>query len=253
MKKKLFNKIRAKLMPVKKELPKEIKNLDVKKEIPSVPMDFLSQNKNIQDIGKREFIKKGAIGLGVGAGAALLSKIPFADARLFTEGVSDTGIGTTPWSAGGVIYGSADNNLVALPKGAANTKLFINAGATLPEWSVGMKLISTSRDSATATGTQAITGFGFKPSGVLVFANVNTTTEMSISAADSSAAGGSYNQHPATNYIWNTAGTLVYVYEATGKAYSGSLNSFDADGLTISWTKTGDKVGTIQLKIFAWR
>ena len=49
-----------------------------------------SQKSEIFDVGKREFIKKGAIGVGAGVGAALLSKIPFADARLFTDGVSAT-------------------------------------------------------------------------------------------------------------------------------------------------------------------
>ena len=49
----------------------------------------VKQNKNVLkfpsdvskvDNGKRDFIKKGILGLGIGAGAALLSQVPFANA-----------------------------------------------------------------------------------------------------------------------------------------------------------------------------
>ena len=54
---------------------KRIKNLFKKKLV-----DTSTSGKQIEDISKRELIKKSALGLGIGAGAALLSKIPSASA-----------------------------------------------------------------------------------------------------------------------------------------------------------------------------
>ena len=54
----------------------KIKHLFKTKEL----VDNAANDKQIQDINKRDFIKKGIFGIGIGAAAALLSKIPFARA-----------------------------------------------------------------------------------------------------------------------------------------------------------------------------
>jgi len=45
------------------------------------PSDGKANKVNVPEIEKREFLKRGAFGLGIGAAAALASKIPFAQAR----------------------------------------------------------------------------------------------------------------------------------------------------------------------------
>jgi len=50
--------------------------------------DYSKANKrDVPEIEKREFIKRGAIGLGVGAAVALVSKVPFVESR-FVPGAS---------------------------------------------------------------------------------------------------------------------------------------------------------------------
>ena len=258
---KLFNKIRAKLMPVKKESSEEIKI--VGKEISGVPMDFLRQNRNIPDIGKREFIKKGAIGLGVGAGAALLSKIPFADARLFASNIELTnplpfdqgGTGQTTWAQGDLLYASAADTLSRLTKGAADTKLFMNAGGTVSEWAGGIKVGLTSRDTSLATGTQAITGVGFKPSHIILMANVDSSSQNSMGFDDGTAHYLIYNAyHVASSLAWTYQNAYcIALYQGASDYYRGQVTVLGADGFTISWTKTGSKTGTAQIIYIAFR
>jgi len=60
--------------------------------------------------------------------------------------------------ADGDTYQRAAGELARLAKGGANLKYFMNAAGTLPEWASGIKIGTFDRDTATATGTQAISG-----------------------------------------------------------------------------------------------
>ncbi|MBA7562988.1 hypothetical protein ES708_04641 [subsurface metagenome] len=155
---------------------------------------------------------------------------------------------------GDIIYSSSSTVPARLVKGAANTKLFINAGATAPEWAVGVQIGVFSIDTATATGTQAVTGVGFKPAKVFFIANVTDTTQLSFGFDDGTIEDALYNNYArvATQWAVYTASS-IYLIQDDGILYSGLIQSLDADGFTISWTKAGAKTGTASILYLAIR
>ena len=142
------------------------------------------------------------------------------------------------------IVKAAAGVLSATTLGAANLKFFMNAAGTAPEWAAGFKLKQFTYDTATASGTQAITGIGFKPSLVFFLVVVNGTLEVSIGFDD-------LINFLSINY-WVTGwqshpAYSIVLYQTTEIYVLGLLSSFDADGFTINWTKTGAKTQTANI------
>jgi len=139
--------------------------------------------------------------------------------------------------ADGDMYYRASSLLARLAKGTANHKLFMNAAGTAPEWASGIAIISSTRLMDAATGDVAYTGAGFKPSHVIVFANVATTTM----ACWGMASGTPSDESIHYNYdgIVNHGGVFIYLNEASGKRQTAVMKTMDADGFTLTWTLTG--------------
>ncbi|MFH1320319.1 MAG: hypothetical protein ABII90_06685, partial [Bacteroidota bacterium] len=75
----------------------------------------------------------------------------------------------TIWDAAGdTAIGTGSNTAKRLALGAANLKYFVNAAGNDIEWAKGLKVSAVTYNVATATGTQAVTGVGFKPSAVIL-------------------------------------------------------------------------------------
>jgi hypothetical protein len=157
-------------------------------------------------------------------------------------------------TGGDIPYASSAYTPAALAKGAANLKMFMNAGATAPEWAGGLKIGSFTRDISTATGTQAVSGVGFKPSVILfIQGQSGGTPNASIGFSDGTS-------HYSVLSDYHTAGTwhagtfCIYYYGSTGPiSYTGTVSSLDADGFTVSWIKTGSPTGTIFIYYLALR
>jgi hypothetical protein len=159
---------------------------------------------------------------------------------------------------GDIPYASANLTPNKLAKGAADLKMFMNAGATAPEWAAGVFANRISIDMATVSGNQAYTGIGFKPAMLIFFAcnsgavygacwgfSIGTATAANINMYDSyPSAGNSYT---------TTQGGCIYIYDDAGKTYAGIVKSQDADGYTITWTKTGTPAGTLESLVIAIR
>lgn len=108
------------------------------------------------------------------------------------------------------------------------------------------KVVGFTRDLTTATGMQAVTGVGFTPRAVITFGAVNLNGIMSIGVADSAFGGAALSAATtAGTYTFNT--TTIYISTAVGTDFQTALvQSYDADGFTLAWTKTGTPSGTAQ-------
>lgn len=114
------------------------------------------------------------------------------------------------------------------------------------------KVGTFTRDTSLASGSQSVTGVGFKPSSVLILANQSSTKEMSIGIADASTQASLYQTSTAGTFSTNT--NIVADDEVSGSAsYVGNLTSLDTDGFTVSWTKTGAPTGTLTMYYLAMR
>lgn len=131
---------------------------------------------------------------------------------------------------------------------------------TLLFGSLSVKVGSFTRDMSLASGTQAVTGVGFKPKAIIFLANVNNTgqTSIGIGALPNTATGPfgsvSLNSRNATAAgTWSTNAGVVFAYQSGSAYYNGGLSSLDSDGFTMSWTKTGATTGTLEVNYIAFQ
>ena len=112
------------------------------------------------------------------------------------------------------------------------------------------KVLDTSRDMTTATGTQAITGVGFQPKMVVCMAAIAFTVTGSWGAcADDASTGHAFSQYATAGPAFAQTSTLqelVWAQVAHGTdSQSAFVQSWDSDGITLSWLKTGLPTGTL--------
>lgn len=126
-----------------------------------------------------------------------------------------------------------------------------SAGAVATSCNVTSITINTSRDLTTATGTQALTGFGFQPTACDGFgstggaASIYTTYNGHSDSAKTQAT------------VFSNAGTINFnssnffgAVDATGANFQfAAISSYDAGGVTISWTKSGSPTGTFSFSL----
>jgi hypothetical protein len=153
-----------------------------------------------------------------------------------TTPVSAGGTGLSTATAGAIPYGAGTSPLALLSL-VANQKLFGNAAGTAPEFATGVKIINSTRSSTAANGNVAYTGVGFKPSLVLaLMSSSGALGRWSIGGMDGTT---SYSLY--TNELGNTQTIATYAgaVTASGGSQLAAYSSFDVDGFTITWTKTG--------------
>ena len=105
-------------------------------------------------------------------------------------------------------------------------------------------------DISTATGDQSITGLGGTPTSLSLFGGV---TGSSFGGA-TWGLGNVANQFAMyTGVTWQQSITAIAIVESgSGDRNTAVIKSFDADGFTLTWTKTGSPTGTARLNYTAF-
>lgn len=99
---------------------------------------------------------------------------------------------------------------------------------------------SFSRDATLASGTQGITGVGFKPSSVVFLMTENgNNTGMSIGVDNLTAKRCVADHHGEVANANNSLSEGILMIQAVGISYRGHITSFDTDGFTITWERVG--------------
>lgn len=104
---------------------------------------------------------------------------------------------------------------------------------------------TATRGQASGTGTQAITGAGFRPRAIRIFAiatcangNTGTSNGFAASVASQSAVA-IFQEAPSPPRA--TAASIIYLITNTSAtAARADLQTFDADGFTLNWTTVSD-------------
>lgn len=182
---------------------------------------------------------------------------------LFSGGPGGTPSSLTLTNATGLPIGGITMNTARLlgrttaSAGAAQeitvgTGLSLAAGSlTASASALSSKLVTATRDNTIADGTQAITGAGFQPTACIILASVSDTSAMGIGMADSASAEMSLEDRyvvVANGYNVLTT-TLLRLNVSAANNNAAVHTSWDADGMTITWTKTGSPTGTTTLAI----
>lgn len=115
------------------------------------------------------------------------------------------------------------------------------------------KIITFTRDMTAATGNVAYTGVGFQPTSLIVLADVSTA-QGSIGFSDSSKAVYCWEKDADGN-IYTVANALVYLTNTTvgNRQQIDSIVSYDSDGFTVNWAKTGSPTGTANIRVLAYK
>lgn len=156
-----------------------------------------------------------------------------------------TGVGTCASIAAGdfpVLTGD-----VTTPGGSLATTLAASAR-------LKSKRIQITRDLTVATGNVAYTGMGFQPTTCIGFGDAGTSiTQYTTVIGVVDSAGSNANLTAVTaGLVLDTA--FLRFYDATGaSSQSATIASFDADGLTLTWTKTGTPTGTATVSLMCYR
>lgn len=118
------------------------------------------------------------------------------------------------------------------------------------------KAINAVRAHDAATGNVSYTGVGFKPKAIIITAAINATREATI-CGFATAVGGFcvYDVQATPGEYGTSAGACAIFDELTGsKSQSASLLTFDNDGCTLSWLRTGlTSAGNIDLMMIFLR
>ncbi|MEW6184707.1 MAG: hypothetical protein AB1585_03090, partial [Thermodesulfobacteriota bacterium] len=164
-------------------------------------------------------------------------------------------LGTNPFVVGsdadGDIWYRAGGALTRLAKGTANHKMFMNAAATAPEWAKGLYEGTFEHDLSAASGTQEITGVGFKPSMIIILSARSNSPGFCLGFDDGS------NHYHILNYdISNIVGSgysLGWADSTVTNYATGAITTLGSDGFTVTWTKTGSPTGTLIASYLALR
>jgi hypothetical protein len=113
------------------------------------------------------------------------------------------------------------------------------------------KVITVTRDMTAVTGDVAYTGVGFTPTSMFASATAESTYS-SLNGICDSAKNQKCVYQVGTGFY--DGSSLIDMEQTLGTARQiGVLKSFNADGFTITWTKTGSPTGNAACKIICFR
>jgi len=163
-----------------------------------------------------------------------------------TSAGTETAIGTsmatdTLWDAAGdLAQGTGANTAAKLPIGSAGDVLRVVSGVAA--WTgTNFKAVSLTRDLTASSGNVSTTGVGFTPKSALFLAVKSATTLASVGITDGTA---SYDiQIYGSNLLSYSTTKCISITDGSA-SQEASLATFDSDGFTLTWTKTGSPTGT---------
>lgn len=158
---------------------------------------------------------------------------------------------------GDILYRDA-SGLARLGFGTSGQFLKTNGTGANPAWASATPNVfvgTFTRDTTTASGTQAITGVGFTVKAVIFFANEsNAAGETSWGLDDGTRSNVLFDRNPVTADAYSeTADNTVSIYdvESSTLTYAGVVSTLGSDGFTITWTRGSTPSGTLRVNYLA--
>lgn len=154
-------------------------------------------------------------------------------------------IGTPAISAGTATTLNVHNAVIGTPAITGGTATDITLSN--PTGNMQTKVGNFTYDVSTATGDLAITGVGFKPKAIILIGigASATTDKISWGMADGALTEKTMVEQTGPTYVVNTSKIFsFYHYGGAGNYVQGVLKTLDADGFTLTITKTGTPTGT---------
>jgi len=153
-----------------------------------------------------------------------------------------TAAGDVPFATGAGVW----SKVAAVP----SAHLMLNEAGTALVGIVPYKIGSFTRDLTTASGTQAITGVGFKPSIVLFMAGAASVNHgLGMDDGTSHIMEG---EVASTPYVLNSA-SIYFTDAGQANRQDAHITTLGTDGFTLTWAKNGSPAGTVTIYYLALR
>ena len=108
------------------------------------------------------------------------------------------------------------------------------------------------RDMSLASGNVAYTGVGFQPKAIIFISRVGAVASLSWGFDNATNTENINIRGAATSYEVETTRS-IFLQQASGDTQTALIASMDADGFTLTWTKTGTPTATATIIYLAFR
>ena len=116
-----------------------------------------------------------------------------------------------------------------------------------------LQIANLSRDMSLASGTQALvlSGTSFTPTAAIILSSLNQSQILSLGLDDGSRhlSVSSIKLGGTSSYLYDSSFSVRAITAGGTTEYRGLINSFNAGGASITWTKVGSPVGTLSLAV----
>lgn len=114
-----------------------------------------------------------------------------------------------------------------------------------------MSFGSFTRDLTLAAGTQIITGVGFTPKHVIFHSGNNATVQCSWGCNNVTTINAISKSFSGSLFLTMTDFS-IHLSAASGVNSKAYISSFDSDGFTLTWSKSGSPTGTADIFYIAF-
>lgn len=117
------------------------------------------------------------------------------------------------------------------------------------------KVLIITRDLTAANGNVSYTGVGFQPTCLIVLSAISTSAIIASSWGIADSAKNISTVWHYTDGTFGTASNSLVLVAAGAGAYQQitAIVSYNADGFTLTWAKTGAPTGTLTISILCLR
>lgn len=165
--------------------------------------------------------------------------------KTYVTPVINTSISGTAIASGAEVTTGTDDTQIVTPKAlgdaGVNTRL-------------KSKIIVGTRDMTAASGDVAYTGVGFVPTSVICMTNIDNagaSAYWSMGVSDSSIA--EYALALGDDEFVGQKTSFIHIEPVSGNIQAAVMKTYDADGFTLTWTKTSAPTGTAKMTFLCFR
>jgi hypothetical protein len=129
--------------------------------------------------------------------------------------------------------------------------LLIKDGAISGIGALSSKIISFTRDMTAAGEDVAYTGVGFRPTALIAISAITASFPFCVGMADSAKATSTIQNYEAD--VMNRDTGLIRIATAGSVEQLAVVKSYDADGFTLTWTKSRAPTGTASITVICFK